>query len=271
MKPIAVLGTGPAGLMAAHACALAGRPVALFGKSDPGTGMVTKSRLGGAQFLHDPLPLVNDDEEPDSEVYYVVRGESAIYQHKVYGDTYVPFVSMERVHNGQVQPTWNLQATYDKLWEMLVSPDTEQLEINSAWIHKAQERQWFDFILSTIPLPQLCEAEVTMRTHHFAYVEVKIASEPMEVYDNGVAERDYIIYDGTAERSWYRCSSLYGHGGTEWGSHIPTPLDVVKVRKPLRTNCNCHPDVVRLGRYGTWTKGVLTHHAFVEALKAVMA
>jgi hypothetical protein len=32
--------------------------------------------------------------------------------------------------------------------------------------------------------------------------------------------------------------------------------------KVVNNNCDCHPNIVRAGRMGLWTGGVLTHHAF---------
>jgi hypothetical protein len=36
----------------------------------------------------------------------------------------------------------------------------------------------------------------------------------------------------------------------------------------LSNECDCHPEIIRMGRYGEWTKGVLVHHVFerVESL-----
>jgi len=39
------------------------------------------------------------------------------------------------------------------------------------------------------------------------------------------------------------------------------------VEKPIRTSCRCFPDVHRMGRYGKWKKGVLSHEAWEEANK----
>lgn len=271
MKPVAILGLGPAGLMAAHAVALAGKPVALFSKPADEGGSIRRSKLGGAQFLHDPMPLINDDD-PDTVITYRVVGNTDVYRRKVYGDTAVPFVSMENVHDRQEQPAWNLQATYDKLWDWygvdrVGNPDV----ITPAWIDNALEQDWFSLILSAMPAPALCRTindpfhVMNTAPHSFLTQQVTIADEAMMPHDNT------IWYDGTMDHSWYRSSVLFGYGSTEWGggrrSVFPNTVDV---HKPLRTNCDCFADsVIRLGRFGTWTKGVLTHHAFAAAVKAV--
>lgn len=269
MKPVAILGVGPAGLMAAHACALKGRMVALFSRGEMDTGPA-KSRLGGAQFLHKPIPGINDPDNPDAEVRYILCGTSEVYRRKVYGDDpNVPFVSMENVQHNMVQPAWNLQATYDRLWESLVANTQVNVEhIGPQWIDKALENDWFSTILSTIPAPALCRSTAGMASeaHHFVNQKVEIATECIleNLPDN------HVVYEGTPDRSWYRCSKLFGIGGTEWAGVTPPYGSTIKVSKPLRTNCNCYEgQVVRLGRFGAWRKGVLTHDAFIGAYDAV--
>lgn len=270
MKPIAVLGVGPAGLMAAHALALKGKMVALFSRGDLDTGP-TKSRLGGAQFLWHPIPGINDPDTPDAEVRYILCGTSDVYRKKVYGDDpNVLSVSMEHVRHNEVQQAWNLQATYDKLWEQLVVGTQVNVDhIGPSWLDNAIEKGWFETVISTIPAPALCRRTAGLEDgmHHFISHKVSIATDC--VLEN--LPDNHIVYEGTPDRSWYRCSKLFGIGGTEWPSGIKPPYaNLIAVQKPIRTTCNCYEGkVIRLGRQGTWTKGILTHHAFIGAYDAV--
>lgn len=270
MKPIAILGVGPAGLMAAHACAVQGRMVALFSRGDQDTGPI-KSKLGGAQFLHYPIPGINDANKEDAEVRYVLCGDAEGYRHKVYGDDpNIPFVSMENVKHNMVQPAWNLQATYDRLWEALIDNSTVNMEfIGPMWLDKALENNWFDAVFSTIPAPSLCRSAAGLNgnPHVFLSQKVNIVTECIL----GNLPDNHVVYDGTPDRSWYRCSKLFGIGGTEWSGVNPPYAAPIKVAKPLRTNCDCYADkILKLGRYGTWRKGVLTHDAFMEATRALL-
>lgn len=261
MKPVAVLGAGPAGLMSAHALAMNGYPIALFTLPDA-EGNPLKSKLGGAQFLHAPIPGINGD--PDAEITYRVTGDPSTYQRKVYGDDLtIPFVSMSGIVDGQTQKAWNLIATYEALWEQL-SVDRANCEtINPRWLISAMEQEWFSGVVSSLPAPVMCLAHAGMRTdvtHTFVSQHVLIDTECiLDVPDNTV------VYDGTEDRSWYRCSKIFGVGGTEWSALAPPPLmqNLIHARKPLRTNCDCFEDyLLRVGRFGEWTKGVLTHHAY---------
>lgn len=270
MKPVAILGVGPAGLMAAQAVALSGRPVALFGQPNSDGTAIKRSVLGGAQFLHQPIPGINDEDEPDAVIRFHLAGGVGVYRKKIYGDANVPFVSMEFLHEGLEQPAWNLKATYDKLWELLGVDSIGNVQvINSEWLDDAMRGGWFDFVISTIPAPALCripqaEDAAFRPPHLFVGQEIQITNESMMGHDNT------IYYDGTIEHSWYRTSNLFGHGSTEYGAHVRTPMETFRVTKPIRTNCDCYGDsILRAGRYGTWTKGVLTHHAFTDAIKAL--
>lgn len=270
MRPVAVLGVGPAGLMAAHACALMGKPVALFSRGAQDTGPI-KSKLGGAQFLHYPIPGINDIDEPDAEVRYILCGDSETYRRKVYGDDpNIPFVSMDSVKHDSTQRAWNLQHTYDVLWDTLVNGTTVNLEhIGAQWVDTALEKEWFDGIFSTVPAPSLCRSAAGLngQPHMFKVQGVNIATEC--ILDN--LPDNHVVYDGTPDRSWYRCSRLFGQGGTEWRGNVQPPYgNLIRVSKPLSTTCDCYAGkVIRLGRHGTWTKGVLTHDAFLEAYRAL--
>lgn len=261
MKAVAVLGCGPAGLMAAHAVAFVGRPVAVF-------SIPEKSVLGGAQFLHKPIPVVCEDD-PDITVTFQVEGDANTYRRKVYGPEQPigspGFVSFSNVHDGMTQPAWNLQVTYDKLWDIFGNEVNPQ-PIDAEWLDKVKDD--FDLILSTIPLPRIClsAAGLVPVQHRFFTQEIGVVNESVyPLPDNTV------FYDGTQDHSFYRCSKLFGHGSTEWSPNyrMPQRQDIKVFNKPITALCDCWQDrIVRLGRFGAWKKGLLTHDAFAGALQA---
>lgn len=265
MDVVAVLGCGPAGLMAAQAVALTGAPLAIFSeKAEP-------SKLGGAQFLHKPIPGINDMEKPDTMLTYRVRGDEATYRRKVYGaDSFpsVPFTSFKNIKDGETQPAWNLIETYERLWEKFgahVAPNAGP--IGPTWF---EEMGSFRHVFSSIPLPAICKARAGLipEFHHFHEQKVHICTRP---FSNDI-EPDTIVYDGTEDHRWYRASRIFDVHGTEWSDRTPVPPigDLVTDRKPVSTTCTCHPEVTRVGRKGTWTKGVLTHDALVTTLKTIL-
>lgn len=273
MKKVAVLGVGPAGLMAAYAASLTPNTfVSLFsaGKEDEGP---TRSVIGGAQFLHVGLPGLND-QKPDAMLTYLTAGSAAGYQSKVYGDVEVPFVSMSHVLGGKTCEAWSLVKTYDRLWELLIGQGDRAnvANINPKWLAELIESKMFDLIISTVPRNSICIAQgwSLQPQHRFASQTIRVWGDAAlpQIPDN------HICYDGTPNVSWYRTSRIFGVGSTEWSSSAPAKLpyegEIRKISKPLQTDCNCfNGHVLFTGRYGEWRKGVLTHEAFTATKEAL--
>jgi hypothetical protein len=276
MKKVAILGAGPAGLMAAHAASQFGSLVSIFTQGVDGP---TKSRLGGAQFLHKPIEGINDTFVPDGMLTYRLAGSNDGYQAKVYGEEPVPFVSMERVQDGMIVPAWRLEETYDRLWETYVQSSLDHInvvDVSAAWLMDLIEGGFFDLIVSTIPKTAVCLAHAGLtdgRPHAFVSQSIRIRNE-CAFEGEAIKAANTIWYDGSKNVSWYRTSMLFGVGSTEWGETAPArlPYDgVIKARKPLRTDCKCFDGrVLFAGRFGRWEKGALTHDAYVETVKALM-
>jgi hypothetical protein len=263
MKPVAILGTGPAGLMAAQACALAEVPYVLFGLGAP-------SQIGGAQFLHHAIPGIND-ETPDGTITYRMVGSPFGYKEKVYGDEQVSFVSASNIKDGEQVPAWSLQETYARLLSAHAGA-INQLAIDPMWVDETLTSDRFRLIVSTIPRPAMCLSHAGMvpqqPAHAFVSQPVRIANEAMMPSIENV-----IFYDGTPNVSWYRTANIFGCGSTEWGDSMKDRklwYETVTVRKPLHTTCVCFDALVLFtGRYGKWQKGKLAHEAFVDTWKAL--
>jgi threonine dehydrogenase-like Zn-dependent dehydrogenase len=262
-KPlVAVVGCGPSGLLAAHACRMRNVPVVVFAPK-------AKSRLGGAQFSHIPITPYHDEFNQAMQLEYIVRGDPDTYKKKVYGSVQVPFVSFGNVTDGMKVPAWSLTKLYDDLWEDYSSLVVDY-KIDPERLGKLTDT--FDLVLSSAPAPSMCLGSIDQSIgHFFRSAPVKILNEALDfnLPDNT------IVYDGTDEHSYYRMSKIFGVGSTEWGAHVGVPPvgDLHTVNKPIATNCDCHMSVdldgagipkgvIRIGRFGTWTKGELTFHAY---------
>jgi hypothetical protein len=256
-KKVAILGAGPAGLAAAHAAYLAGAWVHIFSRGE-------KSRLYGCQYLHAPLPEIEVEQRT---VNYELWGTADGYREKVYGDAW----------NGQVSPgdlegehkAWDLRATYDTLWELYVEKRGRAAftvkDINPRSLLSADIMgTFFTNYISTIPAPALCAA---MPGHTFYGQEIWAVGDAA---DRGqvapvTVPPDTIICSGNESPSWYRCSNVFGASTVEWPGKTKPPIPyAARVTKPLYTDCNCFPDVIRMGRYGAWKKDQLTHHVFEQ-------
>lgn len=252
-KTVGVLGCGPAGLLAAHGVGMAGQPLSVH--SQP-----VKSVQGGAQFLHQAIPGLTDTE-PHYRIKYELLGTSIGYREKVYGlegGTNPDFVSMDNVHDQQMQDVWDLGLVYEDLWEAFGFAVNEA-EINGKWM--AEHGNEFKLIISTIPKPALC-------------IDPRHKFEAQTIYIDPVVPThlapNTIVYNGEPSPSWYRASRIGEAGGTEYSERTPAPPGVERfpVKKPIRTDCDCWPNVLHVGRYGAWKKGILVHHAYEAAVEA---
>ena len=247
-KRIAVLGCGPAGLLAAHACQLSGNLVDIYSVYRP-------SPIGGAQFLHREIPGITDPS-PDGKVYFVHVGSDVGYAIKVYGNAGAP-TSWKEYHDGE-HDVWNMRRAYARLWA-----DYEKLIIDAPLDADRVDAlvRSYDMVFSTIPLKAICRRP---QEHTFDDQPVWISNEDRYTDDN------QIVYNGLDPEvaPWYRASKIFGVPGVEYPAP-PVGIDAVRVSKPLRNDCTCHPEVTLLGRYGKWQKGELIHHAYEGALKAI--
>src|SRR5215470_19138644 len=96
---VAVLGCGPAGLMAAYACTVEGLTPHIYSKPN-------KSIIIGAQYLHLPIPNITLPE-PEVEIKYVKVGTPEGYARKVYGNEAAP-TSWDRFSEG-LHKGWGLR------------------------------------------------------------------------------------------------------------------------------------------------------------------
>lgn len=254
-----ILGCGPAGLVAAHSAILAGADdVRILSKK-------RKSEMFGAQYLHAPIPGATN--KPPVQVRYELQGTIEGYRRKVYGLKDDVAVSPETL--SELHDAWDLRDTYNELWDMY-SPYVVDAEITAKvwWDWRPNH---FDVMLSTIPATALC---LKPEEHTFGYEEIWAAGDAPErgvFVPYQMSQRNTVICNGEISPAWYRMSRLFGHTTVEWPGTINKPPveDVARVKKPLFTNCDCNDSIIRVGRYGSWTKGVLVHDVFTQTWEAV--
>ena len=250
-KKILVLGCGPSGLIAAHAATELGHDVIIASKR-------RKSELYGAQYLHAPILGMTDTEPVD--VDYLMSGTAAEYREKVYGKTSRVRVSPETLEvNHQA---WDIRRTYDNLWQRY-GWYVQDVNLGKGGnnFDMMVESLKPDAIFSTIPANLLCRSD----SHNFFGESVWAIGDAPErgVFCPVQIAPNTILCDGTSDVGWYRASNVFGYSTAEWpGRKKPPIAGITELVKPISTNCDCYPNVIRLGRYGKWTKGVLSHEAF---------
>lgn len=264
MKVI-VLGSGPAGLMSAQAVL-----DAMNDNMDGTLAMMIisrkqKSPLYGAQYLHQPIPRVTPPE--GRRIAYHLRGEVDEYRRKVYGQMWDGTVSAEDLEASHMG--WDIRATYDLLWDRwedaIIDMEVDPVALTNLNVHHEP-----DLIINSIPRPALCH-----RGHLFGATEVWAAGDAPEL---GIrlpyqATPDAVVCNGESSPLWYRMSNVFGHTTVEWpGSTALVPVKTAsKVRKPTSHDCDCWSDLpmLHVGRYGEWTKGVLSHTAYFKSYRKV--
>lgn len=250
-ETVAVLGAGPAGLLAAHAVELAGRQAVIF--SEPhGDGLIHPSRIAGAIYLHTAIPDLTSGK-PDAALTFRKLGTREGYAFKVYGSRFAP-CSWDKFEEGTT-PAWALQPVYDELWRRFL-PKMVPSVIDGIVLSELIDT--FPMVISTIPPHAYC-AHVTDGIHTFP-------SRPIYIEQRAIPDVEgdpEILYDGRlgVPSGRYRSSRVFGQASTEYMNPPRAPHVIGK--KLLATTCDCFADeVVRAGRWGCWTPGVLTHHAF---------
>lgn len=252
---VLILGCGPAGLIAAHAVASRGHTPHIYSKA-------RKSFMNGAQYLHAPIP---DASKSDPFlISYEMSGSIDGYRDKVYGPGANVEVSPESLVGRHL--AWDIREAYDWLWDKYGSSVRDWDASQEGALARLEYGSEPDLTISTIPAKLLC-----YRDHEFRSTKVwATAHSAIELSDNTV------LCQGEPMYPWYRASRIQGYENTEWPfDKRPTRVEekyghkVWLVEKPTFTTCRCYPWVHRMGRYGQWKKGVLSHEAWDDTMKLI--
>jgi hypothetical protein len=248
---IAVLGCGPAGLLAAHAIRLHGfRPDILSYKR--------KSQMSGAIYLHEAIPYLTSDVR-SATITYEKLGSRDGYAEKVYGHPEAP-CSWDKFE-GSFQ-AYSMQQAYQLLWIKYEHMIREHIFGSASPVASVTEN--YDIVINTIPATTFCRYP---DLHDFLFQEMWVNDDdPWEV---SVPENT-IMYNGSLEDYWYRASNIFGFHSVET-TQEPADISWKKGVKPIENNCDCNPRFHRVGRFGLWKKGILAHQAFRGAIEALEA
>lgn len=251
-KTVAILGCGPAGLIAAHMAKTAGYEPKIFSIPKP-------SDLYGCQYLHAPIP--NLTFSAPVIVSYDRIGTVEQYRRKVYGAKWKGDVSTQTLT--REHPAWDIREAYERLWDdnnALIEPYLVTHDSMGSF-----PKNEFAFVFSSIPATALCvkgKSHSFESSHIYAYGETPTRKIEMDDFSIG---NNHVLCNGLDAPLWYRVSRVFGYGTVEWSiSNPPSESGITGsslVEKPLSNDCTCFPDIIRIGRYGRWEKGILTHHA----------
>jgi hypothetical protein len=274
---IAVIGSGPAGLLCAYAANQAGYLVEIFTNQDQPTTQA------GAQYLHRAIPGLTDDL-PMEIVKYWRTGTAECYSEKIYGKNFPP----EDTSWGKfksIEQCWDLRHVYAKLWDMfkgrLTLRNIDLLEINRL-------APYFSLMFSTMPLDKLIDPGQEHRSRFETQLVYCYPADLIRASGPG----NHIVYNGDDDDAWYRTSRIFGSSWTEWPSSVGEDHTWRQIEKDLRTKgvefdsfklwqavkpikhhynigLMLPPNVILAGRYGMWQKNILTHDAYQRACEVI--
>jgi hypothetical protein len=219
------------------------------------------SILLGCQYLHAPIPGLKDAQT--AKVGYHLIGTPEQYRLKVYGNEWKGKVSPEDFIGEH--DAWDIRETYNRLWHGVKFYAHSQIRIAGGNLSAVRMLKP-DRIISTIPAMNLCESPFAKHEFYRHLIYASGASRPQD----GLGANQ-VMCVGDESTDWYRSSNVFGYRTVEWpaGRSISRPEGTVRVYKPLSTDCDCHPDVIRVGRYGEWDKSVLVHQVYDKVVKAL--
>lgn len=259
---VTVLGAGPAGLFAAQAAYRTGNAVQIFARGN-------RSPLYGAQYLHQPIPGLT--ETAPQEISYILQGTVEGYRRKVYGDGETIPVSPEVLDPQHY--AYDLRSTYAAAWERF-NPLIQPTEINPNWLNLSGRLLETDLVVWSLPLANFCVAG-----HGFTSQKVWAQGDAPELgrYCSVNVRSGTVIANGEDSPRWYRASNIFGYRTAEWPDGPRPPVEgIAAVNKPIAHLCDCWLElagapVLRVGRFGTWTKRELSHQAYDKTLAAIEA
>jgi hypothetical protein len=244
-------------LIAAHSAVTAGHDVTIL-------SVKRRSPTFGAMYLHAPIPGITPNQ-PDMTIEVEKTGTREGYAENVYGDPTAP-VSWDRFERGPT-PGWSLPYVYNRLWDMYAD-----LIVHTHITPELIIQPKYDKIFSTLPATAICEDF----RHKFDKATIIVFHAPTK------REGNTMWYNGSrfdGAPKWYRHSVISGHESWEFARSLaPKRVNVGELIKglrvdqgikPLRTTCDCHPNVIRIGRFGKWDKNTFTHHGYMEVRDAL--
>lgn len=256
---VLVLGCGPSGLIAAHAA------VRDFDAEVLILSLPKKSELFGCQYLHELIPGVPLNENP-REVLYTLRGSDEEYQRKVYGSVIPPSLSPQLYAGNHL--AYDIRQQYNWLWQEYLK-DITSCRLNANTLSWALNEIKPDAVISSIPATEICHKQ---GFHNFLSVPIWAIGDSDKQKTPSIYQQmpSSISCDGTEDVAWYRISNVFDYTTVEWPGYLSRPPieGVVRVDKPLSTDCDCwEHSLLRVGRYGRWTKGVLAHETYDQVVK----
>lgn len=251
---IAILGSGPSGLFAAHAAIGLGCNVRIFSKQQ-------RSRIQGTQFLRREIPGLTGDP---FLLEYKLVGDPALYSEKVGGDT-KDLVDASGDLLFTTVKAWDIHAAYSAAWSeygRIVEPREIENDVPEDIL------RWADLVISSIPAWELCQTDEHLFYHKTIWTLPFVKA--FGPFADPKAD-DLVVCSGYKMDWWFRQSKIHGVESTEFHDEDHLPNGTTEVMIPNNTNCDCHPEIMRVGRAGTYDMKVFADQAFWDVQEFLLS
>lgn len=264
---IAVIGAGPAGLLAAWGIREAGGKPVIYDR-DPA---YQPGRIFSLQYLHEPCGLLNlrsmrlryevdgayPSRETDAEERLILQ---RMYNVKL-GRNPIEENSTRFLTEGP-QEVWSLKDAYERLHKTF-EKDLKTADLSIADIFKMTEE--YAGVINTAPLDKLMPGVPwPVRTYFIRHDFTPVEKHP----------EDTCVYNLDPNTPWYRATRLDGGTATEYwriphGAVAPDKVSQFRVlRKVVSPTHGWFPtpsNFLMTGRWGSWDPKKLTHDAYKDA------
>jgi len=184
-----------------------------------------------------------------------------LYSLKIYGVDNIDNSVGKLVQNIQKRVIWNLNEAIDILWAKYKSK-IKLREINCLSDLRAISDS-FKIVFSSIPLDVFFHLSDNSES-----LEAKTAYVTLFKSEVNLSQKVY--YDVDPSSIVYRMGNMFGTFFIESTEPLSfgSPILIKKVEPSNISYGDLFPDNITLiGRYGSWNKEVLAHHAYYEAIK----
>lgn len=259
MPRAAILGCDLSALLAAHACVHAGWSFHIFAEGEPTLPHATQPIFRAVPGIDIALKRVSVKSE----------GTEDGYRQKVYGPE---FNGPLGFGSGDAHVA-DARAVYRWLWEKYAANTYNNVLSASNYDMFTEDlSEYHQAVFSALPIGHLCNAGHRFDTRQYWSVfdsPERGTRSPVRVADNT------IVNDGTDFVGWYRAANVFGQCSVEWpahkGSARPPIPGVHKSSRAIGTNCDCYPNVIRIGDLGNWQDRLLADDVYWTVTEVLIA